>query len=262
MNFTISVLLISLFVSTKILSAQEAIDRQTYNNLHFWTSVNSTFRLSQRWGAIADVHVRRENFIHDPNFYFLRLGATFWINDQFSVVGGGAALWLATETNAGLKYALERRSYQQALWRATNGRVTFLQRIRIEQRWHEVLNNSDGSVNRIRFSNRFRFLMSGTIRAFNNLRLPRPVVSNELLFHVGKEIVYNTFDQNRLFLGFNQRISKSWTMDYGYMLVYQQRYSGYEYDVNNTIRLFFYYSPDFRQKANDQLPHYPVGGIE
>ncbi|MGI9546752.1 MAG: DUF2490 domain-containing protein [Flavobacteriaceae bacterium] len=243
-------------------TAQELPERQKFEHTQFWTSVNSTSRLSSRWGIIGDFHIRRENFMKDPNFYFLRLGAAFWINDQFSLVGGAAALWLATSTDVGREYALERRTYQQVLWRAAIKKVTFLQRIRIEQRWHQVLDRTDGSVDRIRFSSRFRFLFSGAMQIFNNPKLPKLTISDEILFHVGNEIVYNAFDQNRLFLGFNQRISKNWTVDYGYMMVYQQRYSGFEYDLNHTIRLFFYFSPDLRKKVDEELPHYPVGGIE
>ena len=141
-------------------------------------------------------------------------------------------------------------------------KVVFLQRIRIEQRWHEVLDLTDGTVDRVRFSNRFRFLFSASFQVFNNPKAPRATISDEVLFHVGNEIVYNTFDQNRLFLGFNQSIGKNWSVDYGYMMVYQQRYSGFEYDLNHTIRLFFYYTPDLRKDIDEELPHYPVGGIE
>ena len=245
-----------------VLTAQELPERQVYDNTQFWTSVNGTLRLSQRWGMITDVHIRRDDFLRDPNFYFLRLGAAYWIDDQFSLAGGIAALWLATDTDVGLEYALERRTYQQLLWRAEVKNVVFLQRVRIEQRWHEVLDPLDGTVDRIRYSNRFRFLISASFKVFNNPKWPRAVISDEILFHVGKEIVFNTFDQNRLFLGFNSRLGEKWTVDYGYMMVYQQRYSGFEYDMNHTIRLFFYYTPDFRKDIDEELPHYPVGGIE
>jgi hypothetical protein len=242
--------------------AQDTVQKVNYNNVHFWTSINSTLRLANHWGIMGDVHVRREEFIKYPNFYFLRIGGVYFFNDEFSFALGGAWLWLATNTSAGTKFALEQRIFQQALWRTIIGRTTFLQRIRVEQRWHQVLNTETGQVDRVRFSNRFRFLFSAAIRAFNNRKAPRPVISNEVLFHVGKEILYNTFDQNRTFIGMNQRIGKNWTMDYGYMLVYQQRYSGYEYDLNHTIRVFFYYSPDFRKKPDEEMPHYPVGGLE
>ena len=249
----------ALIVGLKWLGGQ---DRVVYEQPQFWTSINGTMRLSQRFGLITDFHLRRNDFLNDPSFYFLRLGGAYWVDDQFSLAGGVAALWLATDTEVGTEFALERRTYQQVLWRADKQRLTFLQRIRIEQRWHQVLDPVNGSVDRIRFSNRFRLLMSAFIEAFPNPKAPRPTISNEILFHVGKEIVYNTFDQNRLFLGFNQRLGKGWSVDYGYMMVYQQRYSGFEYDLNHTFRLFFFYSPDFRKKADKELPHYPVGGIE
>lgn len=242
--------------------SQETLSKKQYDDIHFWTSINSTSRFSDRWGMVADFHLRRENFMKEPNFYFGRLGAAYWINNQFSFVAGGAALWLATDTEAGLKYALERRTYQQFLWREKISRITFLQRIRIEQRWHEVLRTEDGKVDRVRYSNRFRFLLSGKIKLFEKEKLPSLVLSDEILFHTGEEIIFNTFDQNRLFIGFNQRLGKNFTMDYGYMMVYQQRYSGFEYNMNHTVRLFFYYTPDFRKKEGNQLQHYPVGGLE
>lgn len=250
-----------LSISAPAISQQET-ESQTFEQTQFWTSINSTARISKHWGMIADIHVRRNNFISDPNFYFLRLGGAYWLNDQISFAGGAAALWRVTETDLGREFALERRIYQQALWRAVIGKITFLQRVRIEQRWQEVLNTNSGLKDRDRFSTRFRFLISASVQAFNDPGLPRPVLSNEILFHAGKEIVYNTFDQNRLFLGFNQRISKNLMIDYGYMMVYQQRYTGNQYDLNHTFRLFLYYSPDFRKKVDDDLPHYPVGGIE
>lgn len=242
--------------------SQEQQEKEINNQAQFWTSVNSTWRLSNRWGAMGDFHIRRTDFIKDPNFYFLRLGGVYWINDQFSLAGGGALLWLATPDNEGnFNYALERRIYQQLLWRSIQGRVNFLQRIRNEQRWHEVL-DEEGEVDRIRFSNRVRFLFSAAIKVFENPKAPRLVLSDEILFHFGSEIIYNTFDQNRFFVGISQRINKEWTFDLGYMSVFQQGYSGYQYDHNHTFRLFFYYSPDLRKKKDEELPHYPVGGIE
>ena len=91
---------------------------------------------------------------------------------------------------------------------------------------------------------------------------PRLVLSDEILFQFGEEIVYNTFDQNRFFIGINHRLNKNWTFDFGYMPVFQQKSTGYNYDLNHTIRLFFYLSPDLRKKKDEDMPHYPVGGIE
>ncbi len=37
------------------------------------------------------------------------------------------------------------------------------------------------------------------------------------------------------------------------MNVYQQKYSGYQYDMNHTIRLFFYLSTSIRKKAPSEI---------
>lgn len=253
--------ILSFFVfHTMALKAQT--EKEINDQVQFWTSINSTWRLTDHWGVMGDFHLRRNNFLSDPSFYFLRAGGVYWINDKISFAGGLGALWLATPTDQGeYNYAFEKRIYQQVLWRSNNGRARFLQRIRNEQRWKELL-NPDGSVLTTSFSNRVRFLFSASIKVFENEKLPRLVIADEILVQFGQDIVYNTFDQNRFFIGINQRLSKSWTFDAGYMSVFQQKPSGYRYDLNHTIRLFFYLSPDMRKKKDKDLPHYPVGGNE
>jgi len=234
-------------------------EKEIEHKVHFWTSINSTMRLHNHWGVMGDFHIRRGDIIKDPNFYFLRIGGVYWINDKISLAGGGAVLWLANIQSDETYFSLERRVFQQLLWRNVNGKARFLQRVRNEQRWHDI-SNEDGSYDRTRFSNRVRYLFSASIKVFEKESAPRLVLADEILFHSGSEIVYNTFDQNRFFVGFNQRINKNIVFDYGYMAVFQQKYSGYQYDLNHTIRLFFYYSPDFRKRKEEDLPHYPVSG--
>ncbi len=127
-----------LFLAFDLCWSQEALEKEINDQAQFWTSINSTWRLSDHWGAMGDFHIRRNDFLKDPNFYFLRLGGVYWFNDKLSLAGGGALLWLATPDAEGeFNYALERRIYQQLLWRSVNGRASFLQRIRNEQRWHQ-----------------------------------------------------------------------------------------------------------------------------
>ncbi len=242
------------------LAAYGQTEKVIYDNPQFWWSVNTTARMTDRWGAIADFHIRRDNFMSSSNFYFARIGAAYWATDKLTLVGGFAHLWLARDLEgAETVYQNENRVYQQAQWRTKEGRVTFVSRVRNEQRWHEVL-NPNGTVNRVRFSNRVRFLFSVNIPVFENPYLPSISVADEMLIHFGKEIVYNSLDQNRTFLGIKQRLTDNLSFDLGYMLVYQQRYSGFEYDMNHTLRFFFYFSPDFR-KNKDRI-HYSIPGDE
>ncbi len=142
--FTLLSIVIGMRGIPQSLCAQES--REVTNNTHFWTSINTTMRASDHWGAVADIHIRRTNFMSDPSFYFARVGGAYFLDTRFSVAAGYAHLWLAQETDAGRKFSNENRIYQQALWRARIERTTFLQRVRTEQRWQEVLSPESGEV--------------------------------------------------------------------------------------------------------------------
>ena len=213
-----------------------------------WKSLNSTIRFNNRWGMVADFHIRRTNFLADPNFYFLRTGVQYWVNNQLSLTLGIGKMWVAPSTPNWEHFAEENRIYQQALLSSKLGKIGILQRIRNEQRWIEKIANDQFTGN-YRFSNRIRYLLAFNIPIFKNPKYPSFSLSDELIIQFGKEILYNTFDQNRLFLGIRQPISKTLNFDFGYMQSFQQKASGYQYDKIHTLRCFFYYSPDLRKKT-------------
>ena len=197
---------------------------------------------------MADLHIRRNNFLADPNFYFARVGANYQLKDNITITAGYAQLWLKPTRDGWHHYVKEKRVYQQVQVTSHIGKISLLNRLRNEQRWHERISN-DRFANSFRFSNRVRYLLSIQVPLFKNPAYPSLVIADELAIQFGKEIVYNTFDQNRTFLGLRQRVTSNVSFDIGYMLVYQQKSSGYEYDRNHTFRWFFYYTPDFRKKA-------------
>ena len=97
-------------------------------------------------------------------------------------------------------------------------------------------------------------LVSFTVPVSKNPKVPSVVLSDEIAVQFGPEVVYNTFEQNRVFLGVKQPLGRSWSFDLGYMLVYQQKASGYQYDLNHTLRWFFYYTPDLRKQKSTHEP--------
>ncbi len=213
-----------------------------------WFSVNSTTRLSNHWGFIADAHMRRNNFIADPSFYFLRGAVNYWITDNVTIATGYGKMWLAPTTAGWKSFAKEDRLYFQIQSIRKLGKILLLQRLRNENRWQQKMVNDSFSGN-YKITDRVRYLLSATIPVFKNKKYPSLVVSDELAIQFGKEVVYNTFEQNRLFLGIRQNISKALSYDLGYMQVMQQKSTGYQYDKNNTFRLYFYFMPDLRKKS-------------
>jgi len=237
-----SVLLILLLIFPAIIRAQE---KTIHHQEQFWWSINTESRVTDKFGIIADFHLRRTDFLANTNFYFLRGAGSWRLSDQWSVALGYSHMWISKDVEASAIFQHENRIYQQLSWRQKTGRFSLFQRFQNEQRWQRIL-DGEGQYDRTRFTNRFRSLTSVTFQVFNNSNLPRLVVSDEIILHAGEEVIYNTFDQNRFFAGIKVPVSNDLSFDLGYMMVFQQAYSGTDYFLNNTLRWFFFYTPDFR----------------
>lgn len=222
-----------------VLVAQTAREKEVNHQFQTWVSLNSVTKLCAHWGIVGDIHLRTNDFFQDNNFFFLRGGIAYIPNAKFSFTGGYAHMWLAPKITEWSTFADENRIYQQIQANTKSGKVSIVNRIRNEQRWQEIIID-DQSSGQNKFSDRVRYLISTTIPIFKNKSAPSLVVSDELLIQFGKEIVYNTFDQNRFFVGIKQTINPKLSFDFGYMNVYQQKSTGDQYDMNHTLRLYFY----------------------
>lgn len=242
--------LLFLFLSFNA-AAQRTREVQPQN--HFWTSINSQVRISNNVFLVGDFHVRRTNYLKNNNFYYTRLGAGYNITKNLSVSLSGGHMWLANKTATTELFVNENRLVQQVQLTQPLGRVQLSQRFRLEERWiQKVVNNE--LTDSYRYSTRYRYQLGLNIPLSKNKYVPSIALSDELLLQTGKDIVYNNFDQNRLFAGIKQQITPSFAFDFGYMHVWQQRLSGYQYNLNHTVRWFFYWQPDFRKKHTTANP--------
>jgi hypothetical protein len=217
-----------------------------------WISLNSVFQLTNHWSGLADLHIRRSDFVRNPSFNFIRFGARYGFNNNLKVSAGYAHLWLAKDENWTL-FLNENRIYQEFILADTFPSFSGLFRIRTEQRFFN--NVEDGtSLNDDYFINRIRFLLSVGI-PFKKGGNTSFLVANEILLNFGKQVVFNTFGQNRFTVGIKQKLNQTWSFDFGYMMVYQQLPSGINYNLNHTIRLFFYGNFDLRKNKEEQLKH-------
>jgi hypothetical protein len=125
-----------------------------------------------------------------------------------------------------------------------------LQWLRLEQRFNEKVVNDvkEEGYNynfRVRYSFSFfvplnqREIKTGTIFS---------ALIDEVFLNFGERVVYNTFDQNRLFVGMGYQVNSHSNLQLGYMNVYQQESSGNNYFSTHAIRLFFFHNIDLRSK--------------
>lgn len=238
---------LSLFLTLLSFTAAAQRTREVQRQNHFWTSINTQIRISNNVFLVGDLHVRRTDYLKHNNFYYTRLGAGYNITKNLSVSISAGHMWLANKTATTELFVNENRLVEQVQLVQPLGKVQLSQRLRIEQRWVQKVINNELS-DQYRYSTRYRYQLALNIPVSNNKYVPAIALSDELMLQTGKDIVYNNFDQNRIFAGIKQQITPSLAFDFGYMRVFQQRLSGYQYNRNHTIRLFFHWQPDFRKK--------------
>ena len=241
-QFSLSYKLIVVFVLfTLLMFGQSPVQKEVNQQIQSWISLNNNLKFNDHWSLLADFHIRKNDFVNRDSFYFVRSGVSYYSNSKISFALGYAHMWLAPTKPEWSTFGNENRIYQQIQLNSKVGEISVLQRIRNEERWQDKIVN-DYKIDKKRFTDRFRYLVSFNIPIFKKKTMPSLVVADEILVHFGKEVLYNTFDQNRIFIGIKQTINPKLSFDFGYMNVYQQKYSGYQYDMNHTLRLFFYYT--------------------
>lgn len=240
-RFTIIFLSLIFLHSVDEMHAQSR-SKEVNTQFQSWFSINSNIRIADRWTVLIDLHEKRQHFTADVGFHFARIGVGYRLNEHSTVAAGVAELWLAPARAGWQQFAVEKRIYQQIQWLGKFKRWSWIERIRNEQRWQPQLVN-DG-IDHIKFTNRIRLLAGGSYALHCKYLPSHLTLSNEICFQFGDEVTYNTFDQNRLFVGVRQIFNATWSMDLGYMQIFQQKANGYQYDLNHTFRCFVYFNPD------------------
>ncbi|MQP24616.1 DUF2490 domain-containing protein [Flavobacterium sp. LMO8] len=66
-------------------------------------------------------------------------------------------------------------------------------------------------------------------------------IKDEVMLNIGNQIVKNTFDQNRIYLGLNYVVTPNLAFEVGYMNWFQQQKSGTDYYDRNIIRFSIFH---------------------
>lgn len=234
-------------IFSSIVLAQGKIVNEDF---HLWTSINSMMRFSEKWGAMLDMHHRRSDGGNLPSFSLIRTGVNYHVDKHLSLNAGFSVMQLNTPFSIHSS-SMEYRPHIQALYNQNLAGIRMISRMRIESRWRENP-ATDSYFHQLRY----RYLLNLTIPVFKNEYIPQFVIADEIFLQSGEKTTLNPFDQNRIFLGIRQKLTKDFSFDLGYMNVYQQQSSGNIFNTFHTLRLFFYWTPDFRKRKQDI--HQPI----
>ena len=227
-------------------AAQEAKAIDERNQL--WYGIMTSGRLSERWSLWNDFH-----FV-PTNFGVIRTGLSYRILPEMTLTAGYAQLWLSAPAAAGLPRA-ERRPWAQLVVNHKVGpRLRMANRIRYDMRFRQNL--AEGlPVGDFGFNHRLRFLVSMRWPLIGHKisgGTPFINLTNEVLVNFGEQIVYNHFDQNRLWLTLGWQV-RHLTLQSGYMHRFVQLLPGNAYQPNHTLLFWLTWHFDLRHHAEPEL---------
>jgi hypothetical protein len=243
---------ISLLCGLLSVSGVGAQSKQHQQAAQTWVGYLNQTRFTNRWGAWLDAHLRtKEDLVSNLSQGILRTGLTYYLSDAAKLTAGYAYVHHYPADGHPYIAQPEHRPWQQLQWHTRYAKTRTMQWLRLEERFRrKVLNDSTlGEGHHFNFRLRYNFLFqvpltTGDLKA-NSVSL---VVNNEVHINFGKQIVYNYFDQNRFFVGFNYYLNAHDNLQAGYMNLFQQLPAGNRYRTIHAARLFYFHNLDLRKK--------------
>jgi hypothetical protein len=252
-NYFTIILFLIIFITKS--SSQEIPDQKIiYPHSVFWskTEVNELFG-DYTYGAGLDFVYRRKNEFNQGSMFDapLRESIRPWFHYQFSPYARFSISplgYMNTNEYVGKPEDRDRPSYYE--YRTTfqffhhtkqlNGRIMHTWRYRHELRWQHHQDEEDA-----RFLTRFRFRYRVRVginkEDFYENGIFYAAVSNEFGLNLGKSVVMNTFNQNRLYVGLGYRFLNSARVEFRYVDRFRTRGStGFEFDHGRGIMLGLY----------------------
>jgi hypothetical protein len=226
--------------------------KQTQSIQQIWLAYNNQTRFSDKWGLWFDGHLRtKEDFVTDLSTAIARVGLTYYLNDNTKLTLGYAYVNSFPGDNHKDISQPEHRPWQQIQWHTKYSKLRVMQWLRLEERYRRKIASDEELAEGYNFNWRLRY--NFFIAAPLSKRAFAPgtfsfIFNDEIHINAGKEIVYNTFDQNRLFIGFGFHTNAHDNLQFGYMNQYQQLAAGNKYKSVHVARIFYFHNLDLRSK--------------
>jgi hypothetical protein len=240
------VLLASLAVTPTF--SQSIPERTVTTREQVWLAYMGQARIAGKFGAWLDIqHRQTGDFVDRPWQFIFRPAATYFVRDNLRLNAGYA--FVNHFPAEGYETSQPEHRLWQQLWAyQTLPHVRMFQWLRFEQRFLRKIQNDQLTDGYYR-ANRLRYNISVMIPFKGKEVLPGMpffTFSNELFLNFGKNVVYNTFDQNRMFAGLGYQLTAHMNVQAVYMNIYQQLPTGHHYAMSHAIRVSIFQNLDFR----------------
>ncbi|MFN8308572.1 MAG: DUF2490 domain-containing protein [Chitinophagales bacterium] len=235
--------------------AQTSRPPQTVQQFNNWFVPAVSFRFHQYVGITVEGQLRFNQFVHNQQ-HQARGWLDLFVNDHF-VISPVGYVYTWNYRYGKMPVAVpenEHRLFEQLVWKFSEGRFYFNNRVRLEQRWveHKSSNSLDAFArNGFVYSNRLRYRFQVSVPLnHRDLRSKTIYLSayDECFISFGKAVTYKFPDQNRAYLGLGYKFSASGSVGLGYMHQLILRSNATKAESNHTIVVSFNYDFDLRKK--------------
>lgn len=198
-----------------------------------WYVYVGTFKLSPKWDLHTEYQWRRAELIKSWMQSQVRTALHYNINKQAQVGVGYSHILTYPYGDypiASKGYpAPEHRIYQQLVIKGNVGIIETQSRFRLEQRWGGQLKPiTDRGVESWLYTNRIRYMFRANIPLKGKTiadKTPYAALSDEIFCNFGKNVKYNIFDQNRLYLLLGYKFNHTFKLEGGFLSQIQQKSS-------------------------------------
>lgn len=217
-----------------------------------WTRYYNQLTINNKWSLHTEFDNRIFTYTNPTkeNLYVLRLQGRYKINTNIEL-GGGFAYFSVTTQDPEVSFDFripEYRGQQDITLKQDFGNFTLNQRFQIEERFFHNA-NKEGLLSGTTYFWRFRYRLQGEYSCWKKEnQYLKAIVHDELMINGGKNIVKNTFDQNRIYAALQYGVNKNIALELGYLKSFQQRASGVDYFDRDIIRFSFFHKINLYKK--------------
>ncbi len=218
----------------------------------YWINYSGRLRLSNKLEFITESTLRSKDHSINKLSQSLFSAGLSWDVKGFIKLATGYEYASILPANAKIKVTQsEYRPWQQVQFANNFSSFKITQRLRLEERFRKVLFNDSTLEPGNSFNFRFRYNILGEFPLSKKEGVLKPIsliLSEEILINIGKQVVYNYFDQNRVFVGLKFKINEGNSIQLGYLNLFQQLPAYNKFRNLHILRLNYIQNLDLRKR--------------
>lgn len=212
-----------------------AQNRQVANHANAWLMYFGTHKFASKWSVHLEAQWRRNQWVQQPQQLLLRTAMNYQVASNLQTSIGYCYVDTYPYGEFPVSTAFpEHRIWEQFQTRQQIGKLEWINRYRLEQRFMY----SNGAVPV--YQNRFRFLTRISVPLHGPEIRDRTwylSLYNESMISFGKQVKLNAFDQNRAYAALGYKFPGLGRLEFGYLFQILMKSDGVRQENNHTLQV-------------------------